>query len=264
MKDPAALVYIDKFYTATAGMRACFRAWYFDLILYQFDKGPIPNDLDTLAGICRVRPSEYDLFNQMVNQVVNHKFNQTDDGNLINDFAAEIISKRNTFKEKRTFSSNIAVVIKKAKKLKGVNNQVIDALKAELYQMSLDEVIKHKNNQVLNQVVNRLVNLYINEDVNEDIHDINKGGVGENEKTAYEVLKAASPGWVEAFEMKNRKQLNGEWSTFIANYEYAVAKDGIDLGNLKLLKLRAEKQFANWDKSPKHKPKEVKTLTNKR
>lgn len=68
-KDPAALIYIDKWISSTNGMQASFRAWYFDLLLYQYDKGELPNDEDELAGICRVRPSEYNLFKQMVEQV---------------------------------------------------------------------------------------------------------------------------------------------------------------------------------------------------
>ena len=58
MKDPAALVYIDKWAAATKGMRGAEKGWYFDLILHQFDKGYVPNDFDEICSICSVRPSE--------------------------------------------------------------------------------------------------------------------------------------------------------------------------------------------------------------
>ncbi len=182
-KDPAALVYIDKWVAATNGMKAEFRAWYFDLMLYQFDKGPIPNDEDEIAGICRVRPSEYNLFNQMVNQVLKQKFTQNENGCWVNSFADEVITKRKSFKDKRVKSSNIGVVVKMAKKMPGVLDRHIEMLKKELYNLSIEEIEQYKEQKVLNQKVNHLVNLYINEDVNEDkdIHDNIKGGVGENE-----------------------------------------------------------------------------------
>ena len=251
MKDPAALVYIDKWVAATNGMKAEFRAWYFDLMLYQFDKGPIPDDLDEMAGICRVRPSEYNLFNQMVNQVVKQKFKQNEKGQWVNSFADEVISKRKTFKEKRTKSSNIGVVVKMARKIEGVTEAAISKLKNDLYHLSLEDIEKFKNQNVLNQKVNHLVNLYINVDEDEDIY-INKlkGGVGE--KTAYEVLKAKAPTWVEQFEMRVVKEIQ-DYETFKTNFEYAVEKDKISFDQEKLLKLRLEKLYTNWDKTPKKK-----------
>lgn len=260
-KDPAALVYIDKWVAATNGMKAEFRAWYFDLMLYQFDKGPIPNDEDEIAGICRVRPSEYNLFNQMVNQVLKQKFTQNDNGNWVNAFADEVITKRKSFKEKRVKSSNIGVVVKMAKKMPGVKDRHIEMLKKELYNLSIEEIEQYKEKKVLNQKVNHLVNLYINEDVNEDVDsNILKGGVGE--KTAYEVLQKESPGWIESFEMNNKKQIN-EWETFKTNFEYAVEKEEIPITKTNLLQLRLKKLSANWDKTPK-KNNKPKTLINQR
>lgn len=270
-KDPAALVYMDKWIAATNGMKSAFRAWYFDLILYQFDNGPIPNDIDTMAGICRVLPSEYDLFNQMVNQVVKQKFNQKEDGSWYNEFAEQVISKRKSFKEKRTKSSNIGVVVKMAKKLPACTDKVIELLKDKLYNLSIEEIEKYKNNHVLNQTVNHLVNLYIDVDVNEDISiSKGKGGVGEKpaevgEENAYDVLKKECPQWLEAFEMKVKREIE-DYEVFKINYEYAVENDKIPHSNLKLLKLRLEKLYTNWDKSPKRKlnGKPKKQLSNQR
>lgn len=165
MKDPAVLIYFDKWIAATNGMRADFRAWYFDLLLYQYDKGFIPNDEDELCGICRVRPSEQANFKQMVEQVLKQKFKQTELG-WSNEVMMDVIRKREAFKEKRAKSGNIGVVIKLAHTIKGFNNKHIERLKRNLYQLSIDEVEKHKDKHVLNH----LLKLYI--DVDEDV-DIN-------------------------------------------------------------------------------------------
>ncbi|WP_300440653.1 DUF1376 domain-containing protein [Christiangramia sp.] len=265
-KDPAALVYMDKWIAATNGMKSAFRAWYFDLILYQFDNGPIPNDIDTMAGICRVLPSEYDLFNQMVKQVVKQKFNQKEDGSWYNEFAEQVISKRKSFKEKRTKSSNIGVVVKMAKKLPACTDKVIELLKSKLYNLSIEEIEKFKNNHVLNQTVNQMVNLYIDEDVNvnKDIYS-EEGGVGEEtiSDKAYNVLKKQSPAWIESFEMRVKKQIQ-DYEVFKTNFEYAVAKEDITHDNLKLLKMRLEKLYTNWDKTKKINGKPKKQLSNQR
>jgi len=93
-KDPAALLYIDKWLVATTEMKADARAYYMDLILFQFDKGSLPNDIEELANICRVRVSEFNNFKQVFEQVLKQKFKQNNEGRLENEFAKEIIQKR--------------------------------------------------------------------------------------------------------------------------------------------------------------------------
>lgn len=164
MKDPAVLIYFDKWIASTNGMKASFRGWYFDLLIYQYDKGPIPNDMDELAGICRVRPSEYDDFKQVVKQVLEQKFKQNDNQMWVNEFASEILRKRELFTEKRKMSGNIGVVIKLAKSIRGFNAKYLKRLKDSLFGMNPEEINKHKHKQVLEQVLK----LYIDVDVNED------------------------------------------------------------------------------------------------
>ena len=164
MKDPAVLIYFDKWISSTNGMRAEFRAWYFDLMIYQYDKGSVPNDLDEIAGICRVRPSEYDLFKQMVKQVLEQKFVLTD-GVYKNSVVDEVLRKREAFTDKRSKSGNIGVIIKLASTIKGFTSKLIDRLKEDLFKMDIEQVLKHKDKQVLEQVLK----LYINVDVDKDI-----------------------------------------------------------------------------------------------
>ena len=175
MKDPAVLIYFDKWISSTNGMRAEFRAWYFDLIIHQYDKGGIPTDVDELAGICRVRPSEYDSFKQMVEQVLKHKF-ELIDGKYHNRVIGEVLRKREEFKDKRERSGNIGVVIKQAKALSWCTDAMLMRLKDHLFSLDIKEVVKFKDNQVLEH----LLKLYIDvdEDVNKDL-DKGKGGMGE-------------------------------------------------------------------------------------
>lgn len=93
MKDPAALLYIDSWRTSTTEMDAITRAYYMDLLLHQYDKGSLPNNIEELANICRVRFSEFEQFKQVFEQVLKQKFKENENGRLENDFASEIIRK---------------------------------------------------------------------------------------------------------------------------------------------------------------------------
>lgn len=187
-KDPAVLVYIDTWIASTNGMKACYRAWYFDLLLYQYDKGEVPNDIDELAGICRVRPSEYDLFKQVVEQVLKQKFKQTKSGCYVNEVANEIISKRQQFKSKRAKSGTIGAIVKKAGGIKGFNKTFIDRLKNELFEKDLNELEEYKDENLLKQVLKLYKDgdgdgdIDIDTDIDVDTIKEKKGGVEEKKE----------------------------------------------------------------------------------
>lgn len=69
-KDPAALLYIDNWLISTKEMKADERGWYLNLILHQYDKGDLPNDIEELANMADVRISEYSRFEQAWEQVL--------------------------------------------------------------------------------------------------------------------------------------------------------------------------------------------------
>lgn len=164
MKDPAILVYFDKWISSTNGMKASFRAWLFDLLVCQYDRGFVPGDEDELAGICRVLPSEYDLFKHMLQQVFTQKFKLVE-GKYYNDELTDIIRKREAFVEKRSNAGNIGVIIKAAKTLEGITDAALNWLKEQLIEMSEEEIEKHKNKQVLQH----LLTLFINVDKDKDV-----------------------------------------------------------------------------------------------
>jgi hypothetical protein len=137
-----------------------------DLILSQFDKGSLPNDLEELANICRVRFSEFDNFKQVFKQVLEQKFTTNNEGRLENEFAKEIIQKREKFLKKRSDSGKLSYIIRYAiKKFKATKEEI----KIIKQYINIDE-IDTKNEQVLEQVIEQIFELYINEDEDEIIY----------------------------------------------------------------------------------------------
>ena len=95
-KDPAVLFYISDWLRATKGMKAHVRGWYLNLILFQYDMGDLPTDMEELANLADVRISEYDLFKQVFEQVLKQKFELNENNRLENKVAKEIIQARKT------------------------------------------------------------------------------------------------------------------------------------------------------------------------
>lgn len=163
MRDPAILLYKDKWLIATKGMRADAKGWYLNLIIYQHDIGSLPNDIEELANLCDVRFSEFEQFKQVFEQVLKHKFELNSENRLENAFAREIIQNRETFKEKRSEAGKLSYVLKYFRK-------------HFKYKSGFEEWFKHnvdidfdiKNEQVLKQVFKQNFELYIN--VNEDVN----------------------------------------------------------------------------------------------
>ena len=172
MKDPAALFYIDTWLSSTAEMDSDVRGWYLNLILHQYDKKDLPNDIEKLAVLAGVKFSEFQRFKQVFEQVLKHKFNPNENGRLENNYAKTILQKREVFKDKREKSGNIGVVIKLAKSIKGFTDKHLTTLKDSLYKLSIEEIEKHKDKQMLEQ----MLKLYINGNKNEDII-INKDNI---------------------------------------------------------------------------------------
>ncbi len=176
-KDPAALVYIDKWYTATSDLQAKARAWYWDLIMFQFQKGSLPNELEELASIARVRFSEFEEFKQTYEQVLKQKFKQNESGRLENDVAKEIISKRNTYKDKRSKAGVMGVFIKMAESKFDATPDQIEFIKKELNKEDYENIDKHMREQKLKQMLELYINVDVNVNEKESLNE--KEGLGE-------------------------------------------------------------------------------------
>lgn len=165
-KDPAVLFYISSWLTSTAGMDSDARGWYLNLMLHNYDKGGLKNDVEILAQLAGVRFSEFERFKQVLEQVLMQKFKVNEETGLLeNPKTMETLQSREIFKDKRVRSGNIGVVIKLAKTILGFTKKHIETLKEDLYSMEDEKIEEAKNEQVLKQ----MLKLYINKNVNKDI-----------------------------------------------------------------------------------------------
>jgi hypothetical protein len=173
-KDPAALLYIDKWLVSTKGMRANAKGWYLNLILFQYDIGDLPNDIEELANLCDVRMSEFEEFKQVFEQVLKQKFEVNENNRLENSFAKEILLKRESFKEKRSDAGKLSYILKYFKS----NFKINKALELFIKQ-NVDLSIDIKDEQVLKQVFKQISELYINvnKDINKDVINKKEGQI---------------------------------------------------------------------------------------
>lgn len=184
-KDPAALFFIDTWLTATAEMKADCRGWYLNLILHQFDKGSLPNDIEELASLAQVRFSEFDLFKQVYEQVLKHKFQLNSNGRLENAVATQILRAREDFKEKRSGAGKISAFIKFIRKHLCQDENVIFFVKQHVDLSKIDT----KNQQVLKQVFEHLHQLYINGNGNNTTTTVGEDGEEEKHKWVDSILQ---------------------------------------------------------------------------
>jgi len=168
LKDPAVLFYIDTWLSATAEMDSDVRGWYLNLILHNYDKKSLPNDIEKLALLAGVKFSEFERFKQMFEQVLKQKFKQNDEGRLENDYTKNILQAREQFKDKRAKSGTIGYIVKLANTIKGIKDKQIASLKEHLYTLEIEEIEKYKDKQVLEQMLEQMLKLYINKNKDEN------------------------------------------------------------------------------------------------
>ena len=210
-KDPAVLLYIDKWLIATKSMPADAKGWYLNLILTQYDRGgELPNDIEELALICDVRFSEFQKFKATWEQVLKQKFKQNENGSLYNEFCNEILKSRETFKEKRETAGSIGFVVKIAR-AEGYKESEIENLKKWPEIQSLFK----KDKQDLKQVLKHIHKLFINVDVNKDKDEI------ENKKAWFEVF------WHKYAKKQDSKKCLEKWMK-LTDAEISQALDKVD------------------------------------
>lgn len=161
MKDPAVLFYINDWLTSTAEMDADARGWYLNLLLHNYDKTDLPNDVEKLAVLCNVKFSEYERFKQVFEQVLKHKFEQNENNRLTNLRTNDILKNREIFKDKRSNAGKVSYVMKYF--AKNYNKEYrIKSIK-EFVKENFDYEIDLKNEQMLKQVFEQVFELYRNE-----------------------------------------------------------------------------------------------------
>jgi len=160
-KDPAVLFYINDWLTSTAEMDADVRGWYLNLLLHNYDKKDLPNDVEKLAVLCNVKFSEYERFEQVFEQVLKQKFEQTENNRLTNERTNDILKNREVFKDKRSTAAKVSYIMKYM--CKNYNKQYKTKDLKEFVKDNFDYEIDLKNEQVLKQVFEQVFELYRNE-----------------------------------------------------------------------------------------------------
>jgi hypothetical protein len=160
-KDPACLFYINDWLTSTAEMDADCRGWYLNLLLHNYDKETLPNELEKLAVLCNVKFSEYQRFEQVFEQVLKQKFELLEDGRLSNQRTQSILKARELFKDKRSVAGKVSYLMRffynKYKK-ESKDSDIVDYVKS-----NLDSDIDTKNEHLIEQMFKHLLELYRNE-----------------------------------------------------------------------------------------------------
>jgi hypothetical protein len=182
-KDPAVLFYISNWLTATAELPGDATGWYLNLLLHNYDKGSLPNDVETLAKLANVSFSEFERFKQVFEQMLKQKFKENSEGRLINATTAEILQKRKQFKEKRALSGKIGYIVKVAQSLKGFDSDYVELLKQDLLKMDSEQLEEAKNKQVLKQ----MLKLYVNRNTNRNL-DSNKEDSNNVKEPAHKLI----------------------------------------------------------------------------
>lgn len=213
MKDPAVLFYINDWLVSTADMDADCRGWFLNLLLHNYDKGELPNDIEKLAVLCNVRFSEFNRFEQVFEQVLKHKFNINDNGCLTNERTSTILKGREEFKEKRSTAGKMSYLMKFFSKT--FPNEFKKQKLKDFIKNNFDlENIDLKNEHLLKQVFEQMFELYINENENEN-KDLNKTKTEKNKNIEFWkeelLLNGADPKDVEDW-IKIRKEKKAQFT----------------------------------------------------
>lgn len=209
-KDPAVLFYINDWLTSTAEMDADARGWYLNLLLHNYDKGSLPNNIEKLAVLCNVKFSEFNRFKQVFEQVFKQKFNLLENDRLSNPRTDTVLKDREYFKEKRSIAGKTSYVMKYF--AKNYRIEYSDKEFRDYVKLNFDYNIDLKNEHLLKQVFEHLFELYRNEI--ESINSLLNKKASEKTKNIdvdvevvlsnykKEIAKASNDSWRENFYMK--------------------------------------------------------------
>jgi hypothetical protein len=247
MKDPAVLFYINDWLTSTAEMDADVRGWYLNLLLHNYDKTDLPNDVEKLAVLCNVKFSEYERFKQVFEQVLKQKFEQTENNRLTNLRTNDILKNREIFKDKRSNAGKVSYVMKYFAKNYSKEYR-IKAIK-DFTKDNFDYDIDLKNEQVLKQVFEQVFELYRNENENNNFKSKSLN-IEEREKEFKEAVKKFSSN----YSIETLKEFYNYWSepNQSKNKMKFELQDTFDIGRRLLTWSKREKDFTKKEDKPKN------------
>jgi hypothetical protein len=243
MKDPAVLIYKNDWLVSTAGMDADCRGWYFNLLLHNYDKKTLPDDIETLAAMAGVKFSEFDRFKHVFEHVLKHKFEHVSEHVLSNPRTSVQICSRENYIKKRSEAGKISYILKYfnqkyvgilEKKHGKLPKNFTAFLKLNVRRACDLETIDLKSEQVFKQVFEQVFELYINENVNKE-EERKKGIQGEKGKQTSTSKKNIPPTLDEVKEYFSKNGYTKESAIQFFNY-YEAGKWQDSKGN----------QVKNW------------------
>jgi len=196
-KDPAILLYKDKWINATQGMSGDCKGWYLDLIVFQFDHGDLPPDIDDLAAIARIKPSEFEKFKHVFEHVLKHMFKQNDGGRLENETAKAILIARNSYKEIKSRAGKLSYILRHFRG-KFKFPKAFEKFLKEHIDLNFDL----KNEHVLEHVFKHNFELYINANAIKDSNKIKKGEQTEISIPVLDIVPLNQIHWIQEYISK--------------------------------------------------------------
>lgn len=144
MKDPAFLFYSKEFYEGTRLMFPEERACYIDLMIYQHQNGPIPDDSKRVLMYCS------GINEATLQAVLQAKFKRTEKG-WVNLKLQTVIDDRQGYVDKQSFNGRVGQFWKKAKLL--LTSPEYNKLKKFMVGTSNEKLIKFIENNEINKAV---------------------------------------------------------------------------------------------------------------
>lgn len=197
-KDPAILLYKDKWINATQGMSGDCKGWYLDLIVFQFDHKDLPPDLDDLAAIARIKPSEFKRFEHVFEHVLKHMFKQNERGRLENETAKAILIARNNFKEIKSRAGKLSYILRYFRE-KFKPPKAFEKFLKERIDLNFDL----KNEHMLEHVFKHNFELYINANAIVNKNSIKKSVIENPILNLEPELAEIKIHWIQEFISKN-------------------------------------------------------------
>lgn len=195
MKDPAFLFYSKDFYEGTRLMLPIERACYIDLLIYQHQHGPIPNQLD------RVTMYTSGIDQATLEATLEAKFELTEKG-WVNHKLSKVVEDRRDYANKQSKNGKLGVFFKKAKaqlkakEYKDLRGYIYNDLGKENFYIELEKN-KGSIEGLLEASLKHLVIVNENVIVNKDLN--NKGVDFETFWNLYD-YKQAKPKCIEIWE----------------------------------------------------------------
>jgi uncharacterized protein YdaU (DUF1376 family) len=163
MKDPAFLFYSKDFYEGTRTMLPKERACYIDLMIYQHQHGPIPNDMNRIAMYCS------GIDEATLKATLEAKFKLTLNG-WINERLENVISDRKKFSSKQSQNGKIGQFWKKSKSI--LSSSEYSQLRKAILDKDNSEILQLiKGKEISEATLKALLKHLVNENINVDVND---------------------------------------------------------------------------------------------